>query len=209
MNFDMTLLEWLEYHHEKIVFDKVSWMGVPIWKNVLDAWIYQELIYKVKPDVIVEIGSLMGGGTLYFANLLDIIGKGEVISVDINRTNYNVKHKRIIEITGDSASPEVIKSVTDLCKGKSVFINHDGDHSTNHVLMDLQNYSSLVTPGSYFVVEDSLADFTSGVMRPSIKDGPTMAILEFLETNHDFDIDKECERYLLTANPMGYLKRIA
>ena len=82
--FQMTLREWLIYHHKDIVYDKCTWMGVRALKNPFDAWIYQEIIYEVKPDVIVEIGSAEGGSTLFFANLLDLLGSGTVVSVDID-----------------------------------------------------------------------------------------------------------------------------
>ena len=113
-SYSMTLAEWLLYQHRDIIPREVSWMGVHTQKNVLDAWIFQEIIHEVQPEVIVEIGSAAGGSTKYLANILDIIGKGQVISIDIDRTNYHVKHKRIIEITGDSISPEVIAKVSDL-----------------------------------------------------------------------------------------------
>ena len=204
MNFDMTVLEWLKHHHEKIVFDKVSWMGVPFHKNVLDAWIYQELVFKIKPDVIVEIGSECGGSTLYFAHLLDCIGKGTVISVDIDRKAYKAKHDRIIEITGHSSGEWVIERVKGICRGKVVLINQDGGHSEDQVFRDLTNYAPLVSIGSYFIVEDTLLYPYAG-----LKEGPLMAINKFLETNHNFVIDLECERYILTANVSGFLKRIA
>jgi cephalosporin hydroxylase len=208
MNFNMTLLEWLENHHNKITFDKVSWMGVPFHKNVLDAWIYQELIFKIKPDVIVEIGSENGGSTIYFAHLLDCIGKGMVISVDIDRKAYKAKHDRITTITGHSSAEWVIEEVHRHCKDKIVLINQDGGHSEDQVFRDLTNYSDLVSIGSYFIVEDSLLDLCNEPLRAGISKGPLMAINKFLETNHNFTIDLECERYILTANPSGYLKRI-
>jgi len=204
MNFDMTLIEWLKYHHEKVVFDKVSWMGVPIHKNVLDAWIYQELIFRIKPDVIVEIGSENGGSTLYFAHLLDCIGGGGcVISIDVDRRPYKVKHERIIKITGHSSAERVIRKVSELCKDKIVLINQDGGHGEDQVYRDLVDYCGLVSVGSYYIVEDTLLYPYAG-----LKEGPLMAINKFLETNPGFVIDLECERYILTANPSGYLKRI-
>jgi cephalosporin hydroxylase len=93
--FRMSLYKWLLYHQESIVFDKASWMGVKALKNPLDAWIYQEIIYEVKPDFVIEIGSFNGGSTLYLANLLDIIGSGSVISIDIDRSRFQVNHPRI------------------------------------------------------------------------------------------------------------------
>lgn len=207
--FNMKLSQWLVYHQKNIVFNKCYWMGVHTLKNPLDAWIYQEIIYEVQPDVIIEIGSLEGGSTLYFAHLLDILGKGMVISIDIHRTKYNVKHNRIVVITGDSSSQEVLLKVSELSKGKSVLIMHDGDHRKEQVLKDLQNYSKFVSLNSYFIVEDGIIDlFKPGDSIGSHKEGPLVAVEQFLEKNHDFVVDTERERYLLTYNPRGFLKRI-
>lgn len=203
MNLEATLIEWLKYHHETVVFDKVSWMGIPFQKNVLDAWIYQELVFRIKPDVIVEIGSQNGGSTLYFAHLLDCIGAGVVVSIDIDRVLYKARHERIIDITGHSSGEWVIEKVSELCRDKVVLVNQDGGHSEDQVFRDLMNYSGMVSVGSYFIVEDTLLYPYAG-----LKEGPLMAINKFLEADHNFIIDRECERYILTANPSGYLRRI-
>jgi cephalosporin hydroxylase len=205
----MKLRQWLIYHQKNIVFDKCHWMGMRTLKNPLDAWIYQEIIYDVQPDIIIEIGSLEGGSTLYFAHLLDLIGKGTVISIDIQRTMFCAKHDRIVVITGDSASPEVISRVSELCEGKSVLAVHDGDHQKEQVLKDLQNYSRFVSVNSYFIVEDGIIDlFKPGDGIGSKKEGPLAAVEEFLRKNSDFVVDTERERYILTYNPKGFLKRV-
>lgn len=207
--FKMRLSQWLIYHQKNIVFDKCYWMGVCALKNPLDAWIYQEIIYDVQPDVIVEIGSAHGGSTLYFAHLLDLLGTGNVISIDINRDTFNVKHDRIIVITGDSSSPEVVEKVSELCHDKSVLVMHDGDHSREQVLKDLQNYSKFVSLNSYLIVEDGITDlFKPGDGIGRLYEGPLLAVEQFLSENSDFVVDKERERYILTYNPRGFLKRI-
>jgi cephalosporin hydroxylase len=178
-------------------------------KNPFDAWIYQEIIYEVKPDVIVEIGSAEGGSSLYFANLLDLLGKGQVVSIDIDRTNFNVRHDRIIVITGDCSSQEVAAKVSGLCQGKKTLVVHDGDHRKEAVLRDLGIYSKFVSVGSYLIVEDGVADLFKpwdGVGQSY--EGPLKAVEEFLITNPEFVVDMERERYLLTYNPRGFLKRV-
>jgi cephalosporin hydroxylase len=206
---DMTLKEWLIYHQTNIVFDKCYWMGTKALKNPFDSWIYQEIIYEVKPDIIVEIGSAEGGSTLYFANLLDLLGKGRVISIDIDRTSYNVKHDRIIVITGDCSSQEVSGKVSQLCQGKRVLVFHDGDHHKEAVLRDLAIYSKLVSVGSYLIVEDGVVDlFKPGDGMGQLYEGPLKAVDEFIASNGNFVVDMDRERYLLTYNPRGFLKRI-
>lgn len=205
----MNLGQWLLYHQRNIVLEECHWMGVRALKNPLDAWVYQEILYEVKPEVVVEIGSFEGGGTLYLANLLDLLGNGVVVSIDIDRTNYNVKHSRIIAITGDSSSPETIAKVSELCRGKSVLVIHDSDHRKEQVLKDLQIYSKLVSVDSYLIVEDGIIDlYKPGDSIGSMEDGPLAAIEEFLDTNPSFIVDSERERYILTYNPKGFLKRV-
>lgn len=206
----MNLRQWHLYHQKSIVFDKCYWMGVRALKNPLDAWIYQEIIHEVNPDIIVEIGSYEGGSTLFFANLLDLLGRGMVISIDNDRTKYCVKHNRIITITGDSSSPETIAKVSKLCYDKSALIVHDGDHTKEKVLKDLKAYSKFVDINSYFIVEDSIADlFKDEDCFGRLENGPLAAVEEFLEENSNFVADTERERYILTCNPKGFLKRIS
>jgi len=206
----ITLADWLRYHNEKIAFNKVSWMGIKTIKNVLDAWICQEIIHEVRPEIIIEIGSLEGGFTLYLSHLLDILGQGKVISLDIDRTYWSVQHPRIIEITGDSASEEIISRVYDLCENKKTMLIHDGNHEEEHVFKDLQSYADLISIGSYIVVEDGLVDvFPPGDGIGQFTPGPLKAIERFLDLDKRFAVDSERERYLLTCNPQGYIKRIA
>lgn len=207
---DMTIREWLIHHQTSVVFKSCSWFGVPAYKNPTDAWIYQELIHRVQPDVLVEIGSRIGGSTLYFAHLFDLIGKGEVVSVDIDRADYIAEHPRIQLVTGDSSSEEVVSRVREICDGKTVMVCHDGDHKKEQVLKDMAQYAPLVTLGSYLIIEDSFLDlFRAGDGVGVMHDGPLKAIEEFIRTHPDFQVDQDCERYLLTYNPKGYLKRIA
>ena len=208
--FAMSLRNWLIYHQKKIVFDQVTWMGTPIWKNPLDAWIYQEIIHEVQPDVIIEIGSRYGGGTKYLANLLDMLGKGMVISIDIDRSVYNLDHERVKVLTGNSSDPKIISEVACMCRGKNVLVIQDGDHSKKQALEDLENYSRFISVNSYFIMEDGIVDlfhYDDGLGFQ--EEGPLAAIEEFLSRNSHFVIDSSRERYILTYNPKGFLKRIS
>ena len=104
-------------------------MGVRVLKNPLDLWIYQEILHRVRPDRLVEIGSYEGGSTLFFAHLFDLLGHGTVISIDRDRARFEVGHPRIVAVTGDCAAPEVVAKVTDLCRGHKVVLVHDGEHT--------------------------------------------------------------------------------
>ncbi len=184
-------------------------MGVEALKNPLDAWIYQEIIYDVKPQVVIEIGSYSGGSTLYFAHLLDLLGSGVVISIDVDRSRFSVAHDRIEPITGDSSAPQVVRRVQELCDGKTCLVVHDGDHRKEKVLEDLETYSPFVTPGSYLIVEDGIID----LFRPrdgigQFHSGPLAAIDEFLLRHPEFTVDSQRERYVITYNPRGFLRRV-
>ncbi len=205
---DMTLREWLVYHHKNIVFDKCRWMGVKTLKNPLDTWIYQEIIFETKPDILIEIGSASGGSTLYFAHLFDMMGHGQVISIDIDRSTYGVKHNRVTEITGDSSSVGVIARVAEVCQGKNCMVVHDGGHRKEQVLADLACYARFVGSGSYIVVEDTVIDiFKPGDGVGQFYDGPLKAAEQFVESNADFVVDEERERYILTFSVRGFLRR--
>ena len=94
----MTLFDWIGFHEKLMKKGQCRWMGVRADKNPLDAWIYQEILFEVRPEVVIEIGSYQGGSTLFLAHLLELIGDGFVISVDIDRSEYKVRHPRIIEV---------------------------------------------------------------------------------------------------------------
>lgn len=206
---NMTLEDWFIHHEQNVVSRQCRWMGVPAWKNPMDAWVYQEIIHEVRPDVVIEIGSKEGGSTLYLANLLDLMGHGTLISIDIDRSRYHVKHDRIIALTGDSASEEIVKEVHDLCSGKSVLVIHDGDHTRGQVYKDLEAYQDLVSINSYFIVEDGYMDlFEAGHALGSELDGPLAATEEFTAKYTSFVPDPDRERYVLTNDPKGFLKRV-
>jgi len=207
--WDRGLRRWLLRYQTKVLFDKVSWMGVPAWKNVLDAWVYQQIIYETKPEIVIEIGNAEGGSTLYLANLLDLIGGGEVIAVDIDHSRFKVRHPRITLVTGDSLAPATLAQVESRRRGRQGLVIHDGDHSREHVLADLRAYAGFVRPGSYLIVEDTITDlFRAGDGIGSL-DGPLHAVEDFVREDRRFEIDLDAEFFLLTYNPRGFLKRIA
>jgi cephalosporin hydroxylase len=187
-------------------------MGVKTLTCINDLWIYQEIIYRNRPDVIIEIGSYCGGSTLFLANLLDLIGHGEVISVDICRDFYNVNHPRVHMVTGDCSSREVVDQINEIVDGRTVMVIHDGDHSYDAVLRDLEIYAPLVSAGHYIIVEDGLVDIYSRdrYKFSALEKGPLLAVESFIRKwETQFEIDEGSERFLITANPKGFLRRKA
>jgi cephalosporin hydroxylase len=209
---ERSLADWLDYHQRQVVFDQVTWMGIPTLKNVLDLWVYQELIAKIKPDWIIEMGSFQGGSTLYLAQLLENIGHGRVLSIDTDHSQFKAVHPRIAMLTGSTQDAGVIKQVYQKCGDEKVMIIHDADHTKSMVLADLHSYADLVSKDSYFIVEDGIVDlFAQGTLLGDVMGGPgpLPAIREFIVADQRFVIDRQCERYLLTYNPNGYLKKIS
>jgi len=203
------LRRWLLQYQTEIVFNKVSWMGVTARKMVLDAWVYQQIIYEIRPEIIIEIGNAEGGSTKYLANMLDLVGGGEVIGVDIDHSIFKGHHPRTSLVTGDSLAPETLARVDELASGRTGLVIHDGDHSREHVLADLRAYAKFVSVGGYFIVEDTIIDlFRAGDGLGSVN-GPLGAVEQFVREDPRFRIDPSCEKFVLTFNPHGYLKRIA
>lgn len=209
----MTLGQWHVYHQEKVHLQSCTWMGIPTYKNPMDMWIYQEMIFELKPDVIVEIGSYAGGSTQFLAEMLDIVGNGIVVAIDIDRTRYVAAHDRIVTVTGDSSSEPIVSRVAELCEGRNVMVIHDGDHSRPQVIKDLRAYAPFVSVGHYLIVEDGICDqmkpgVATGLYGEWPDGGPLAATREFLAENNDFEVDKSRERYIITYNPEGFLKRV-
>lgn len=184
----------------------MHWLGTPILKSPTDLWIYQEILAETRPDVLVETGTRFGGSALYFAHLFDRVGHGEVISVDLApEPGGSPLHPRITYLTGSSLAPEVLAHIEAAIQGKTVMVSLDSDHSARHVLAELRAYGRYVTPGHYLVCEDS---HVNG--HPVLRDygpGPHEALATFLRETDAFEVDANRERFLLTFNPGGWLRR--
>ncbi len=196
----------LYYDSKGQTWRNTYWIGNRTWKCPLDLWIYQEIVVETKPDVIIECGMGEGGTTLYLATVCNLIGHGEIISIDL-KERKRLKHDRIKFLLGDSISDEVVKQVSRLIPGKTVMVILDSTHVKPHVLKELEIYSKFVTKGNYLIVEDTLMN--GHPIKSSFGEGPMEAVTEFLSKNSNFVIDKSREKFYLTFNPNGYLRRIA
>jgi cephalosporin hydroxylase len=213
---DWTVREWLQYHQESVHQGSLkgspelqqTWMGRTIWKNPLDCWVYQEILYDTRPEVIVELGVAHGGGTLYLANLFDLLGmsEGRVIGVDMDLGRVNdLHHPRIQLIEGQCLDPSSVREVASQCQGRKTMVIADCDHNKDHVMEELRTYSPLVTVGCYYIVEDGICDVMAWPPVP----GPQAACVEFLRGTPYFVDDAQIrEKYLITYNFNGYLKRV-
>ncbi|KKP40277.1 MAG: cephalosporin hydroxylase [Candidatus Peregrinibacteria bacterium GW2011_GWC2_33_13] len=196
-----------------------NWMGRPIIQLPEDIMAMQELIWEIKPDLIIETGIAHGGSLIFYSSMLELIGNGEVLGIDIDIRQHNKveieKHpmfKRITMFEGSSISEEMAARVHEFSKGKEkILLVLDSNHTHEHVLKELELYSSLVSRDSYLVVFDTGIEDTAENSYPDRPWGkgnnPKTAVWEFLKTNDRFVIDKEFESKLLfTVSPDGYLK---
>ncbi len=182
------------------------WLGTPILKCPLDLWMYQELLIRVRPDVIFETGTFSGGSAHYMASICDLLDRGRVVTVDLWPKPNRPEHPRITYLEGSSTSPEILGRIAEEASG-TVMVILDSDHSRTHVLDELEAYGPLVTPGSYLIVEDT--NLNGHPVHRRFGPGPMEAAEEFLTAHPEFVVDRECEKYFLTFNPRGYLKRVA
>lgn len=186
---------------------QTTWFGATVWKCPLDLWIYQELVHRLRPDLIVETGTAYGGSAFYLAGICELIGHGSVMSIDIAPQPDLPEHPRIRYITGSSVDEDILGIVADASAGlATVMVILDSDHSCEHVARELEAYSSVVTPGSYLVVEDT--NVNGHPAFPSHGPGPMEATDEFLARRTDFVRDPDGSKFLLTFNPGGLLRRV-
>jgi cephalosporin hydroxylase len=198
-----------------------TWLGRPIIQYPQDIIAIQEIIYHVQPDLIIETGIAHGGSLILHASICELIGKGEVLGIDIDIREHNkaeiLNHrmsKRISMIQGSSIDEAIVKQVAQKAAGKEkILVILDSNHTHDHVLAELKLYAPFVTKDSYLlafdtVVEDLPADIYQD--RPwSVGDNPKTAVWEFLKTNDDFVIDTAIDnKLLISVAPSGFLKKI-
>lgn len=199
-----------------------TWLGVPIIQFPQDMVALQEIIWQVKPDLIIETGVAHGGSLILSASILELIGGDGLvlgIDIDIRQHNRNVienhpMFKRINLLEGSSVSEEIIRKVKEIAEDKkNILVILDSNHTHAHVLEELRLYSPLVSVGSYCIVFDTVIEDMPENSFPDRAWGKgnnaKTAVWEFLAANDDFVVDKEIEnKLLITVAPDGYLRRV-
>ena len=197
-----------------------SWLGRPIIQYPQDMIAMQELIWDIKPDLIIETGIAHGGSLIYYASLMELIGKGEVLGIDIDIREHNRREieahpmfKRIQMIQGSAIDETLVAEVARRAEGKqTIMVCLDSNHTHDHVLRELELYAPFVTVGSYCVVFDTIVeDMPKGAYeRPwDVGNNPKTAVWEYLKQNDNFEIDHQIDnKLLISVAPEGYLKRV-
>lgn len=197
----------LYYDREDTTWQQTYWLGVRVLKLPLDLWTYQEIVYEVRPDLIIETGTAHGGSALFLASVCDLIDHGKVVSIDIVDRPGLPQHPRIHYLVGSSTDTGIVRTVADLLGNGRGLVILDSDHARDHVLRELELYSGFVAPGSYLIVEDT--DVNGHPVHPTHGPGPTEALEIFLPKDHRFEVDRGREqKFLLTFHPGGYLRRV-
>lgn len=214
--------EWRVQALENKYMNNFSWLGRPLIQLPTDAMAMQEIIWAVKPDLIIETGVAHGGSLIMSASILSLLGEGTVVGVDIEIRPHNREAiethpmgNRIVLIEGSSVDAAVVEQVRAHAKGKKrVLVFLDSNHTHEHVLAELQAYGDLVSTGSYCVVFDTfvedMPDDYVWTDRPWGKgNNPKTAVWEWLKTHPEFEIDKSVEdRLLVTSAPDGFLRKM-
>lgn len=191
-------------------FSDVRWLGHPIWQNPLDAWSLQETIVSDQVDLVIECGTNHGGSALFMASIFDLLGRGHVITIDIEKMT-TVEHPRIEFVNGSSVADETVehvsKRVAELRPSK-IMVMLDSDHAGPHVLRELELYAPFLPVGGHLLVQDGCIDELR-IMRQD-RPGPLWAVRRFVEGDPRFRIDHaRSSRFLLSHSPSGWLERVS
>lgn len=208
-------------------FHHFTWAGLPIIQTPQDIVQMQDLIWTIRPDLIIETGVARGGSLMFYSSLLELNAAcggphdAQVLGIDIDIRRHNRElieahplFKRISLIEGSSISPEVEAKVKVIAsKKRRILICLDSNHTHDHVLAELTAYAPLTSVGSYCIVFDTIVDDLPEELyrdRPwGPGNNPKTAVFEFLKTHPEFEIDRQIDARLITTGaPEGYLKRV-
>lgn len=200
VHFDVNTLE--KGHH------KMTYKDVPVIKCPFDYVIYQMILWEVKPDLVIEIGTNRGGSSLYFADLLGIIGHGEIHTIDIEDMVYEqVKNHKRIKFFREGFEQYDLKNAAGFEK---ILVIEDASHTYEDVKATLEKFNDLVSKDSYLIVEDGILDKLG--WKRKYNGGPNKAIKEFISSNKNYIIDRKwCDLFGTNAtfNTNGFLKKIS
>ncbi len=206
--FDRTVQPWRSYREDKLIRDfnrlyydgrhgeaesweRVQWLGVTTQKCPLDLWNYQDILFRTRPEVIVEAGVKSGGSTLFLAGVCDQIGHGKILGVDITLERVDAavrEHQRVELFEGSPTAEEIVTIIHERCHGRKTMVILDSDHRAEHVRKELESYAPLVSPGCYLICEDT--NINGHPVYSGFGPGPFEALQEFLAENDGWTVDR-------------------
>lgn len=184
----------------------VRWMGTICQKFPSDLFVFQEILWDTRPNLIIECGTCAGGTTLFLASCCELLRHGEVVTIDKDKLPRAL-HPGITWLVGDTLDEQILDGLRKwamMCPKVMVIL--DDDHSKEHVLKEMEVYGQLVTPGCYLIVEDT--NVNGHPVFPNHGPGPWEAVHEFLPNHPEFAVDPSREHFGLTYNPDGYLLKV-
>lgn len=199
---------------------QTTWFGEPILNLPQDMFVLQEIIFRTKPDFIIELGIAWGGSLLFYSTLMEVLGGERIIGVDIyipddlkkRLSSYGRLSERLMMINGSSTEQDTVNKIKSIIgESRKVMIILDSYHTYNHVLKELRMYSPLIGKGYYLICGDTIVEYIPEQKHRSRPWGhgnnPKTALRQFLKENNRFEVDTIIENKLLfTCNPGGYLK---
>ena len=199
--FDIASLEWVRLGWQMKYPYTFAWMGRPVIQLPEDMLRTQEVIYRLKPDIIVETGIAHGGSLIFYASLCKAMGKGRIVGIDIEIRQHNRDaieahelYEYITMIEGDSSAPEIVAQVDEAVgEAETVLVILDSNHTRDHVAAELRAYQHLVTPGSYIVATDGVMKWVYDGPRGETEwkeDNPSTAAREFIAEYPEFAIEQ-------------------
>ena len=176
------------------------WRGVRVVKFPEDLILYAQVIWKRRPDFIVETGTRFGGSALFFGDMLQLIGGKKVFTIDVSHECHPPPHPMVEHVLGSSIDPAIVERIRSEVSDGKVMVVLDSDHSTKHVLAELRAYQDIVTPGQYIVVEDCWT-------RHKTPYEPWHAVEEFLKENPAFKRFNLEKQFIYAVTKDGWLRR--
>jgi cephalosporin hydroxylase len=210
---DDTLKEkFIAAYYAGNAWNETHWLGVRSDQTPTDNWQMQQIISELKPDYIIETGTLYGGTTAFYADVLGQVNpNGKVITIDIepqvtDAAKLKSWQERVELITASSVDPKMTAELAQRVAGKKVLVTLDSMHTRDHVLKELEIYGPMVSVGSYVVVQDT--NVNGHPVLPDWGPGPMEAVQDFLKTHDNFVPDSNREKFMLTFYPGGWLKKV-
>jgi cephalosporin hydroxylase len=196
----------LYYDQADRTWRNTRWFGTEVQKLPLDLWLFQEYLHTIRPDFVIECGTLYGGSAHFLGDLLELEGHGQLITIDVLERPGRPQHPRVRYIDGSSIDPAIVAEIAAITAGKTTMVILDSDHSEEHVYQELLAYAPITSIGSYLIAEDT--NIHGHPVRPDHEPGPAEAVRRFLAERDDFVVEPDSHRFLLTFNPGGVLRRV-